>query len=128
MFFHPNDGTVPYPNNDDNILLWERISDLEGTIERQRARIDELNQQLQRYEGRVMYGDYVPVRDDQRLNRDMVLNFQDRDYFLQNIREQQLNRLAHQLLENDLIEHTFRPDEPNGDYFSRMEIKVVRNI
>ena len=57
MFFHPNDGTVPYPPlNDCNYqVLWERISDLESYVETLRMRNDELTQELQQYQGRVFY-------------------------------------------------------------------------
>lgn len=128
-FFHPNDGTVPYPNNSDcdNTVLWERISDLQNFTDIQRIRIDELVQQLQQYQGRVMAGDMVPVRDEQRIDRYMVRNFEDPNILYQQMRHQQLNRLASELLENNFINHTFRVEEPDGDYISRMEIRVARN-
>ena len=57
MFFHPNDGTIPYPtpNDCDNQVLWERISDLENIVERQGAHINDLSSRLQEYQGRVFY-------------------------------------------------------------------------
>lgn len=57
MFFHPNDGTVPYPpsNDCDYRVLWERISDLEDQNMRQSTRIDDLHNQLEQYQGRVFY-------------------------------------------------------------------------
>ena len=44
MFFHPNDGTVPYPpsNDCDYTLLWQRINTLEEENERLRQRVQEL--------------------------------------------------------------------------------------
>jgi hypothetical protein len=58
MFFHPNDGTVPYPpsNDCDYTVLWERIGDLEDQNMRQSTRIDDLHNQLERYQGRVLSG------------------------------------------------------------------------
>ena len=58
MFFHPNDGTVPYPpsNDCDYTVLWERIGDLEDQNMRQSTRIDDLHNQLERYQGRVFAG------------------------------------------------------------------------
>jgi hypothetical protein len=57
MFFHPNDGTVPYPpsNDCDYTVLWERIGDLENLVERQGAHINDLNERLYEYQGRVFY-------------------------------------------------------------------------
>jgi hypothetical protein len=56
-FFHPNDGTIPYQDNDPerNRVFYERIDYLEETVQRQSIRIDELNSQLQEYQGRVFY-------------------------------------------------------------------------
>lgn len=127
-FFHPNDGTVPYPTNgdDNNNVLWERISDLENTVERQRTNIGYLNDRLQQFQGNV-YTNSVPIRDEQRIERTMALQFQDRDNFIIHLRRQQSTRIVERLLEENLIDHTFRPDEPNGDYVSRMDLRVVRN-
>jgi uncharacterized coiled-coil protein SlyX len=127
MFLHPNDGTVPYPSTEDNSLLWERISELEGTIERQHTRIDELNQQLQQHQGRITVGQYQDVRDEQRIDRYVAQQFTDRNDFFIHLRRQQATRIVEKLLEENLIDHTFRPDEPNGDYVSRMDLRVVRN-
>lgn len=126
-FFHPNDGTVPYPSTEDNTLLWDRIAELEGIVERQRTRIDELNTNLNQYQGRIMYGDFIPVRDEQRIDRTVALQFTNRDDFFMHLRRQQATRIVEKLLEENLIDHTFRPDEPDGDYVSRMDLKVVRN-
>jgi hypothetical protein len=128
-FFHPNDGTVPYPNNDNenNNVLWERIQELQDTVERQRSNIDLLNIRLQSYTGTVIAGDYQNVRDEQRINRETALHFTNRDDFVMHLRRQQASRIVERLLEENLIEHTFRPDEPNGDYYSRMELRIVRN-
>jgi len=54
-FFHPNDGTVPYQDNDPerNRALWERIEELENIVQRQGAHINDLNYRLQEYQGRV---------------------------------------------------------------------------
>jgi len=127
MFLHPNDGTVPYPSTEDNSFLWDRIQELEGTIERQRTRIDELNGNLNQYQGRITYGDFIPVRDEERINREVAQQFTNRDDFFMHLRRQQAGRIIQKLLEDNLIEHTFRPNEPNGDYVSRMELRIVRN-
>ena len=56
-FFHPNDGTVPYEDNDPerNRALWERIEELENIVQRQGAHINDLSSRLQEYQGRVFY-------------------------------------------------------------------------
>ena len=56
-FFHPNDGTTVYQDNDPerNRALWERIQDLENLVERQGAHINDLNERLYEYQGRVFY-------------------------------------------------------------------------
>jgi len=127
-FLHPNDGTVPYTNNDDgnNNVLWERISDLESYVETLRTRNNDLNQELQQYQG-IFNPDIIPVRDEQIINRDMALHFTNRDDFVMYLRRQQASRIVERLLEENLINHTFRPNEPNGDYHSRMDLRVVRN-
>ena len=126
-FFHPNDGTVPYPNTEDHSLLWDRIAELEGIVERQLTNIGYLNDRLQQHQGRISYGDFQNVRDEQRIDRDMALHFTDRDDFIMRIRRQQATRIVEKLLEENLIDHTFRPDEPNGDYVSRMDLRIVIN-
>lgn len=125
-FFHPNDGTVPYPNNDteQNTVLWERIQDLEATVESLQIRNRTLDSRLQQYQGRVATNDFIDIRDEQRIDRDMALYFTDRDDFIMRIRRQQSTRIVERLLEGNLIDHTFRPDEPNGDYVSRMILRV----
>ena len=129
MFFHPNDGTVPYPSNDgDNQILWERIQELETIVERRNNRITELSNQLQEYQGRVMMGNFVVVQDEQRIVRDMAEHFTNRDDFIMHLRRQQATRLVEKLLQDNLIEHTYIPDEPFGDYNSRMILRVRNNI
>jgi hypothetical protein len=56
-FLHPNDGTTAYQDNDPerNRVLWERIEELENIVERQGAHINDLNDRLQEYQGRVFY-------------------------------------------------------------------------
>jgi len=129
MFFHPNDGTVPYPNNPDcdNNVLWERISDLENYVETLRTRNTDLTQELERYQGRVMYGEYQDIRDEQVINRDTALQFTDRDGFYMHLRRQQAGRIIERLLEDNIIDHTFTAQEPDGDYVSRMRLRIVTN-
>ena len=126
-FFHPNDGTVPYPSTEDNTLLWERITELETHNEVLQSTIRLLNSRLDQYQGRIMYGDFIPVRDEQRIDRSVALQFTNRDDFFMHLRRQQVTRIVEKLLEENLIDHTFRPDEPDGDYVSRMDLKIVRN-
>lgn len=128
-FFHPNDGTVPYPTNDDNSIINElhgMIMMLEDTITQQRTEMYGLRDRLEQYQGRFN-PDVIPVRDEQLISRDMALHFTNRDDFIMHLRRQQANRIVERLLEDNLIDHTFRPDEPNGDYHSRMELRIVRN-
>lgn len=129
-FFHPNDGTVPYPNNDNenNNVLWERIQDLENTIERQRTNIDYLNDRLQQHQGRVTPTDIQVVRDEQVIVRDWVQHIQDTESYLGHIRQEQATRMALRLLESDLIDHVLTAEEPNGNYISRMTIRVQNNL
>lgn len=129
-FFHPNDGTVPYPNNDDehNNVLWERIQDLETTVQSLQNRNLTLDSRLQEYQGRVTSTNIQVVRDEQRIDRDMVLHFTNRDDFIMHLRRQQCGRIVERLLEENLIDHTFRPEEPNGDYHSRMILRVQNNL
>ena len=129
MFFHPNDGTVPYPNNDDgnNNVLWERISDLESYVETLRTRNNELSQQLEQYQGTVRTTDIQVVRDEQVIIRNMVQHIQDTESYLGHIRHEQATRMALRLLESDLIDHVLTVEEPNGNYISRMTIRVQNN-
>lgn len=126
-FFHPNDGTVPYPSTEDNTLLWERIGELEGTIERQRTRINELNQELEQYQGRITYGDFQDVRDEQHIDRSVSQHFTNRDDFMMHLRRQQATRIVERLLESNLIDHTYTQDDYTLDHISRMRLRVVRN-
>ena len=129
MFFHPNDGTVPYPSNDgDNQILWERIQELETIVERRNNQIDQLNNQLQEYQGRVLPQTFITVRDEQRIDRSMVEQFENTQAYFEHMRRDQARRIVNKLLEEELIEHTFRPEEPGGDYYSRMILRVRNNI
>ena len=58
----------------------------------------------------------------------MALHFTNRDDFIMHLRRQQATRIVERLLEENLIDHTFRPDEPNGDYYSRMILRVQNNL
>lgn len=75
-FFHPNDGTVPYQDNDPerNRPLWERISDLEDQNARQATRIEDLNQQLQQYQGRVFAQSGQVFRRETEVPRNFIDN------------------------------------------------------
>lgn len=128
-FFHPNDGTVPYPNNDENSnVLWERIQELENTVESLQRRNTILDNRIQEYATTIGSRNFETVRDDQLISRDMALHFTNRDDFIMHLRRQQATRIVERLLEENLIDHTFRPDEPNGDYYSRMILRVQNNL
>ena len=128
-FFHPNDGTVPYPNNDteQNTVLWERIQDLEATVESLQIRNRTLDSRLQQYQGNVTPTDIQVVRDEQVIIRDWVQHIQDTESYLGHIRQEQATRMARRLLEENLIDHVLTVEEPNGNYISRMTIRVQNN-
>jgi len=125
-FFKKNDGTESFPNNicDEYHQI---ITELEERNTLLHNRLSELNRQLDQHQGRISYGDFQNIRDEQRIDRTVAINFTNRDDFFMHLRRQQATRIVERLLENNLIDHTFRPDEPNGDYFSRMDLKVVIN-
>lgn len=129
-FFHPNDGTVPYPNNDDenNNVLWERINDLETMVESLQNRNQTLDSRLQQYMGNVTPTDIQVIRDEQRINRDMSEHIENYQAYFHSIRQEQLMRIARNLLQENLIDHTLRVEEPNGDYISRMILRVQNNL
>lgn len=129
-FFHPNDGTVPYPNNDDenNNVLWERINDLETMVESLQNRNRTLDSRLQQYIGNVTPTDIQVIRDEQRINRDMSEHIENYQAYFHSIRQEQLMRIARNLLQENLIDHTLRVEEPNGDYISRMILRVQNNL
>lgn len=79
-FFHPNDGTVPYQDNDPerNRPLYERISDLEDQNMRQATRIEDLHNQLQQYQGRVLPNTGQIFRRETEISR----NFTDNRHFI----------------------------------------------
>jgi acyl carrier protein phosphodiesterase len=125
MFFHPNDGTVPYPNNDDNNnILWERIQELEDNL----VRIRDENTRLNIDAARLRPTDIQVVRDEQVIVRDWVQHIQDTESYLGHIRREQATRMALRLLESDLIDHVLTAEEPNGNYISRMTIRVQNNL
>lgn len=128
-FFHPNDGTVPYPNNDDehNNVLWERIQDLETMIQSLENRNQNLDRQIQQYMGNVTPTDIQVVRDEQRIVRDWIQQIGNSQAYFHSIRQEQAMRIVQNLLQENLIDHTLRVEEPNGDYISRMILRVERN-
>lgn len=126
MFLHPNDGTVPYPPTENEDIFHNIIAGLELQIERLQSRNRELSNDMLQYQGRFN-PDVIPVRDEQRIDRTVALQFTNRDDFFMHLRRQQVTRIVEKLLEENLIDHTFRPDEPDGDYVSRMDLKIVRN-
>jgi hypothetical protein len=123
-FFKKNDGTELFPNTiNDNYFLHERITELETYNNRLIEQLTECQDRLLHHASRV-YPDITTLRDEQRIDRTVALQFTNRDDFFMHLRRQQVTRIAEKLLENNLIDHTFSPDEPNGDYVSRMKIKV----
>lgn len=125
MFFHPNDGTVPYPdlNQETNQPLWERILDQDDLIERQGAHINDLAERLRRYEGMVAPGQLVqsqtilnmseiPYGDEQRITEQHI--------------NQQIQNMVVQLRNNDLIDVTLqRSDWNEREVTIRTRIRVV---
>lgn len=121
-FFRKNDGTEIFSNN----MCYEyhqRITELENYNARLREQLTEYSDRLSEISSRV-YPDITQVRDEERIDRSVSQHFTNRDDFVMHLRRQQANRIVQKLLENNLIEHTFEPDEPNGDFISRMKIKV----
>ena len=122
-----NDGTEVHPNNEYDYELHGQIEDLQRQIQSLQSRNNELNNQVQRLASRA-YPDIQRIRDEQRIVRDWVQHIQDTDSYLAHFRNDQVRRIAQKLLEENLIDHTIIPDEPNGDYISRMEIRVQNII
>ena len=123
MFFHPNDGTVPYPQPSDcnTDLLWERINDLESQVERQLAQISDQNRTIMRLSS--------TVRPDPNIIRtETVIN--------QNITNHmgQVNPLEHYQRENEhslmtyLREHNYFNHEAYCDYGGETRIRTSLRV
>ena len=102
MFFHPNDGTVPYPPSSDcdYTVLWERISDLEDQNMRQATRIEDLHNQLERYQGRVFAGTGQIYRRETTVNTNLADN---RHFIAAEINNFALD-VGRQLVTNETVE------------------------
>lgn len=121
MFFHPNDGTVPYPpsNDCDYTVLWERISDLETYVETLRARNDELSQIAQRYQGTV---DPNIIRTETVINQDIM-----NDMGRVNLSEH-YQHMNEQSLMTYLREHNYFNHEIYSDYGGETRIRTSLRI
>lgn len=128
-FLRKNDGTEPIEyNGTQNNLLYERMEDLQRHNQILQTRNEELNGQVQRLASRA-YPDIQRVRDEQRIVIDMYQHISNHDTYFQHMRIEQATRIARKLLEENLVEHTVRQEDGyNGDYISRMEIRVQNNI
>ena len=121
MFFHPNDGTVPYPtpSDCDNQVLWERISDLENYVETLRTRNEELNQIVQRNAGMV---DPNIIRTETVVNQD-IMNSMGRlnpaEYY---------QRMNEESLMTYLREHNYFNHEMYSDYGGETRIRTSLRI
>jgi hypothetical protein len=131
MFFHPNDGTRPYPdlNPEVNQPLWERIQDQDDTIERLHRVVDNLNHQLEQYQGRVL-GNSQLVQSETILDMSQIPYGDE-----QRIREQHINQqiqnMVVELRNNDLVEVTFQRSDWNESEVrlrTRMRIVPPNNI
>lgn len=123
-FLRKNDGTEITDAN--NYLIGEyneRISDLENRNTILHQQLTESQNTVQRLASRA-YPDITQVRDEERIDRSVSQHFTNRDDFVMHLRRQQASRIVQKLLENNLIEHTFTQDDVNGDFISRMKIKV----
>lgn len=126
MFFHPNDGTRPYPDNDleRNQPLWERIQDLDNVIERQGAHINELSDRLQQYQGRVL-GTSELVQSQTMFNLRDVPNG-DVDFWREQMIDGQLINLIREIHRRNLIEIVYTREDNNYDNtIIRTRLRVV---
>lgn len=121
-FLRNNDGTEAFPNNicDE---YYQRIIELEERNTLLHNRVIEYSDRLSDASSRV-YPDIINVRDEQRIDGSVSQHFTNRNDFVMHLRRQQANRIIEKLLEENLIEHTFTQDDINGDFISRMKIKV----
>ncbi|CAB5214105.1 hypothetical protein UFOVP185_15 [uncultured Caudovirales phage] len=112
IFFHPNDGTVPYPNlnNDVNYELLERLQDLEGVIQRQTTNIDNLNERLQRYQGMVALGQTIQSETLIDLSN---IPYGDEERIRENLINQHIQNMVVELRNNNLIDITFQRSDWN---------------
>lgn len=122
-FLKKNDGTNVHQFYGNDLELHYHIEDLQRHNQRLTQQLIEANERVQRLASRA-YPDIQRVRDEQRIDRYMTQQFTEPNGYLEHLKMEQATRIARKLLEENLIEHTFRPEEPNGDYISRMEIKV----
>lgn len=120
-FFRKNDGTEI---NQNNYIIEEyhtRIEELEQRNNALHHTIADYQNRLSQHMSRF-YPDIQRVRDEQQFDRDMI--HQMGEDYRQHLVKQQVTRMAHKLLENNLIEHTIRQEEMTGNYISRLEINV----
>lgn len=121
MFFHPNDGTIPYPisNDCDYTLLWEKIEELEATITRQQIYIGEVNASLQRSAGTV---DPNIIRTETVINQDNM-----NDMGRVNLSEH-YQRINEQSLMTYLRDHNYFNHEIYSDYGGETRIRTSLRI
>ena len=123
-FFRKNDGTEI---NQNNYIIEEyhtRIEELEQRNTTLHQTIEYYEERLQHHASRV-YPDIQNVRDEYQFNPQTIgMMGQSINDFVQQVKLEQVTRIAHKLLENNLIEHTIRQEEMTGNYISRLEINV----
>jgi len=121
MFFHPNDGTVPYPpsNDCDYQPLLERIEELEATITRQQIYIGEINASLQRY---TAIPDPNIIRTETVVNQD-IMNSMGRVN-----QSEHYQRINEQSLMTYLREHNYFNHEIYCDYGGDTRIRTSLRI
>jgi hypothetical protein len=124
MFFHPNDGTVPYPtpSDCDNQVLWDRISDLEIYVETLRARNTELSQIAQRYEGTV---DPNIIRTETVVSQD-IMNSMGRINPVEHYQRENEQSLMMYLREHNYFNHEIYSDY-GGETRIRTSLRVLDN-
>jgi hypothetical protein len=124
MFFHPNDGTVPYPtpSDCDYTVLWERINDLESQVERQSAYINDLNDRLQRYAGRM---DPNIVRTETVVSQD-IMNSMGRINPVEYYQRENEQSLMMYLREHNYFNHEMYSDY-GGETRIRTSLRILDN-
>ena len=126
-FFHRNDGTTIYQDNDveRNLPLWERIQDLEDQNARLSTRIEEYQNQLMRYQGMVSPGEVV-----QGISIINLREYSNPLFREEVIREQlvndQLRNLMQELRDRNLIDIDFSTSDSNPNELRlRTRIRVL---
>ena len=121
MFFHPNDGTVPYPpsNDSDYTVLWERIADLENQVSTFQDRILEQNRTIQRY---------ASTPDPNVIRTETVVRPYDRINFMDHSSYEDYQRENEQSLMTYLREHNYFNHQAYCDFDGLTRVRTSLRI